>query len=105
MGQANVLDPSAVRVLKKACDEGRLRSLSSKRIVLTGIMSLSRHDMTELILALGGIVQNQVSLRTTLLVTSDKDSTSTKMNDALMLGVKVVSEEEFVASLVGPHQT
>jgi len=90
----NVLDQEAVDLLQQARSEGHLRSLGGLNFVLTGTMTLSRQDMTKLILALNGHVQNGVNSATNVLIIADTTN-STKYREASALGISIMTEIEF----------
>ncbi len=70
-------------------------TLSGKTFVLTGTLSaLSRDKAHSLIRANGGIVNNSVSSRTSYVVAGDNPGS--KFDNAKELGVKILTEEEFL---------
>ncbi len=72
--------------------------LSGKTFVLTGTLeSLSRDEAKEKIRSLGGGVSESVSKDTSYLVAGE--NTGSKYDKAVSLGVKVITEEEFLALL------
>ena len=71
---------------------------SGERVVLTGTLrELSREEAKSLILAQGGEVLSSVSSKTTILVAGEK--AGSKLTKAQKLGIKIVSEKEFLQSL------
>ncbi len=71
---------------------------SGERVVLTGTLSeLSREEAKSIILAQGGEVLSSVSSKTTILVAGEK--AGSKLTKAQKLGIKIVSEKEFLQSL------
>jgi DNA ligase (NAD+) len=61
--------------------------------VLTGTLSIPREEAAEIIRAKGGKVSGSVSAKTTYLLAGEE--AGSKLEKALKLGVKVLSEEEF----------
>jgi DNA ligase (NAD+) len=73
--------------------------ISGMQIVFTGAMTHgSRDDMEKEAKSLGAKVGKSVTGKTTLLVTGENVG-ETKMNDARNKGVKIMSEEEYLAML------
>lgn len=62
-------------------------------IVITGETSRRREEWKSIIESKGGKLNSSVSKKTTYLVTNSTDMTS-KMRDALKLGVKILTETE-----------
>ncbi len=50
----------------------------------------------------GGTIQNSVSSKTNIVVTTDPDGTTGKVNKARKLGIKIMSVEDFTAMLANP---
>ena len=71
--------------------------LSGKTIVLTGSISMSRDEAKEKIRNLGGVVSESVSKETDYVVAGE--NSGSKLSKAKGLGVKVISEQEFLALL------
>jgi DNA ligase (NAD+) len=76
------------------------RPLAGMTVCATGAMtgplaSLTRNEVNELIERLGGKASSGVSAKTSLLLTADAGSGSTKARKAAELGVEVVSPEAF----------
>jgi NAD-dependent DNA ligase len=65
-------------------------------VVFTGFRN---KDWEELIEAAGGKVGSSISGKTTLVVAVDPDENTTKLKKARALGIKIVSREQFEASL------
>jgi len=94
-----------LKILKKLKDAGlrtsggpvRPRSgpLAGKTVVITGsLKSYSRAEAEELVRSLGGSASSSVSKNTDLLVAGKEPGS--KLDKARILGVKVITEEEFV---------
>ena len=73
---------------------------TDKHFVLTGKMDRPRSYYEELIKNHGGMVSSSVSKNTDYLVMADLKSTSTKVQKARKLGVKIISPEE-LKKLIG----
>ena len=69
--------------------------LEGQTIVISGNFSISRDDMKALILAHGGKNSGSVSSRTSFLLAGEKAGPE-KLKKAESLGVKVISEDEFM---------
>lgn len=69
------------------------QSLQGINIVITGETSRRREEWKSIIESKGGKLNSSVSKKTTYLVTNSTDMTS-KMRDALKLGVKILTETE-----------
>lgn len=65
-----------------------------KRICITGTLSRKRSDIEKEIKRNGGEAVKSVSTKTDVLVCNDSSSSSSKMNKAKELGVKIISEED-----------
>jgi DNA ligase (NAD+) len=70
--------------------------LSGMIFVITGALSRPRKEVEDLIKDAGGRMGSSVSKTTSVLVTNETDSTSSKMIKAKSLGVEVWSEEKLV---------
>ena len=85
----------------KMSDENILRKsgeLSGKTFVFTGTLSsMTREQAWEKVKALGARVSNSVSSKTSYLVAGDK--TGSKLQKAEKLGVKILTEQEFLNML------
>jgi DNA ligase (NAD+) len=76
-------------------EKAKSLKLSSKTFVLTGaLMSISREDAKKKIIANGGKVASSVSENISYVVAGDKPGS--KYDDAKALGVKILSENEFL---------
>ena len=72
-----------------------LEKLRDKTFVLTGTLSsMSREDAKEKIIANGGVVVSSVSKNTDFVVVGE--SPGSKFDKAQKLGIKIISEEEFL---------
>ena len=68
--------------------------LANKTFVLTGeLSSLTRKDAENIILSLGGKTTSSVSKKTDYVVVGENPGS--KYQKAIMLGVKILSEQEF----------
>lgn len=73
--------------------------LSGKIVVFTGtLLTMERKEAQALMESLGGIVSDKISNKTDWLVVGEKPG-SVKYKKALELGVKILTEEKFVALL------
>lgn len=99
-------DKTSLNLIQKFLDNGitfykektKKTTLSGKVFVLTGtLLNLSREELKKKIIENGGKVSSSVSSKTTYVV-SGKDPGS-KYNQAKKLGVKILSEEEFIKIL------
>lgn len=77
-------------------------SLAGKSIVISGNFSVSRDEMKRLIETNGGRNSSSVSGKTDFLLAGSKPGPE-KLRKAGELGVKVISEDEFLAMLPGPR--
>jgi DNA ligase (NAD+) len=73
--------------------------LSGMILVITGALSRPRKEVEDMIKAAGGRTGSSVSKTTSVLVTNETDSTSSKMVKAKSLGVKIWSEETLYQSI------
>lgn len=71
-------------------------AIKDKIFVITGKLSRKRDDIKAEIEALGGKVTGSVSSKTNYLICNDKNSTTGKSADAKKLGIKIISEEEYL---------
>lgn len=73
--------------------------LAGKVFVITGSLEhfTNRSELKELIEAKGGKVTGTVTSKTDFLINNDVDSNSSKNKKAKELGVKIISEEDFLA--------
>lgn len=70
--------------------------LSGKSVVFTGTMSTKRSILEEMVVNAGGTTKGSVGRSTTYLVIADVNSLSTKAIAARKLGVKLISEKDFL---------
>ncbi len=85
--------------LKKEKKEGPLKGMV---FVFTGSLNCcSREQAAGIVESLGGIFSNSVTSKTTYLVVG-KDPGRTKLSKAKRLGIKTISEEEFL-EIIGKH--
>lgn len=74
--------------------------LSGMILVITGALSRPRKEVEDMIKSAGGRTGSSVSKTTSVLVTNETDSTSSKMVKAKSLGVKIWSEETLYTKLL-----
>lgn len=72
-------------------------SLTGKKLVITGTLSLPRSHFSDLITKNGGTVSDSISKNIDYLLAGD--SAGSKLEKAEKLGIKVLSEEEFYSML------
>ncbi|MCX6754255.1 MAG: NAD-dependent DNA ligase LigA [Candidatus Nomurabacteria bacterium] len=96
-------DKTNIHFIEKLIDNGvsiyheKVKSLklSGKTFVLTGTLStMSRNDAKKKIIDMGGSVASSVSSNTSYVIKGDKPGS--KYDEALALGVKVLTENEFL---------
>jgi DNA ligase (NAD+) len=88
--------------VRKIKDEGG--PLNGKKFVLTGtLMSLKRDEAEEMIEAVGGETSNAVSSKTDFVVAGENARTTTKVVEARKLGVRILSEDEFLEMVRAGH--
>ncbi len=73
--------------------------LSGKSFCFTGTMSKPRAELEEMAADAGGEVHSSVSKELTYLVVADPSSNSSKSQKAQKLGVKLISEDDFMGML------
>lgn len=85
-------------VLEKVETDENAAVLSGLTFVITGSVALfkNRNELKNLIEALGGKVTGSVTKNTDYLINNDSMSNSTKNKTAKELGVKIITEEEFM---------
>lgn len=69
--------------------------LSEKIFCITGPTFLKRDELAKIIIAKGGIYKNNITKDCTHLIVADTSKISKKINDALKLGIEIISEEQF----------
>ena len=73
--------------------------LSGMQIVITGALTRPRKEVEDLIKAAGGKLGSAVSKNTSVLVTNETETTSSKMQKARSLGVTIWSETELLSRI------
>jgi len=71
-------------------------AIKGKTFVITGKLSRKRDEIKKEIESLGGRVTGSVSSKTDYLICNDKNSTTGKSADARKLGVKIITEDEYL---------
>ena len=71
-------------------------AIQGKTFVITGKLSHKRNEIKAEIESFGGKVTGSVSSKTDYLICNDKNSTTGKSADAKRLGIKIISEEEYL---------
>lgn len=87
-----------VRIADEKTEDESLQTLSGMNFVITGSLEHyeNRSALKDEIEAKGGKVTGSVTGRTTCLINNDNASQSTKNKKARELGVRIISEEEFI---------
>jgi DNA ligase (NAD+) len=87
-----------ITVIKETVDEGS-QTLAGMNFVITGSLMHyeNRNALKDIIEAKGGKVTGSVTGKTTCLINNDTASSSTKNKKAKELGIRIISEEEFVS--------
>jgi DNA ligase (NAD+) len=83
-------------------NSGGDKPLAGKTLVITGAFSLPRSEVEKAIKSAGGKTASAVSKATSVVVTDDPASNSSKMKKARELGVLVWSEEELWKTIPRP---
>ncbi len=73
--------------------------LTGKKLAITGTLSTPRKQIQNLIIEAGGEVEKSVGKKTTHLIIDDVESTSSKAIAAKKLGIKLISEAEFLTMI------
>ncbi len=83
---------------EKTAKQDTNEALFNKTFVITGSLNhfANRGDLKELIENAGGKVSGSVSAKTDYLINNDVNSLSSKNKKALELGVKIISEDDFL---------
>ena len=86
-----------LKVETPVVEEGS-QTLSGLSFVITGSLNhfANRNDLKDIIEAMGGKVTGSVTGKTTALVNNDVTSTSSKNKKAKELGIKILSEDDFL---------
>ncbi len=94
----SVLDELLKEVKLTAAEEAKEQKFSGLTFVITGSVEKfkNRNELKDHIESLGGHVAGSVSKNTDYLINNDSMSQSTKNKTARELGVKVITEEEFL---------
>jgi DNA ligase (NAD+) len=87
-----------IKMTKETVDEGS-QTLAGMNFVITGSLMHyeNRNALKDIIEAKGGKVTGSVTGKTTCLINNDTASSSTKNKKAKELGIRIISEEEFVS--------
>jgi DNA ligase (NAD+) len=91
MKQLNDKSHTTVSIKRNAIEVSASSPLVGKTFVMTGF-----RDLESVIRNLGGKTSNKVSNSTTAVICIDKDSGTSKINDATKLGIPVLTREEFM---------
>jgi DNA ligase (NAD+) len=83
--------------IERVMDREQSGKISGKTFVLTGTISMSRDEAKEKIRNLGGVISESVSKNTDYVVVGE--NAGSKEEKAKELGVKMISEKEFLALL------
>lgn len=76
--------------------EKQVGILNGVKIAITGTMSVPRKELQNLIVKNGGDISKSVNKDTTYLLIEDVNSTSSKAQAAKKLGIKLISEKQFL---------
>ncbi len=79
----------------KMAETNKDGKLNGKKFCFTGAMENKRKDLEQMVVDNGGEVKS-VGAGLTYLVTNDNDSTTTKMMKAIKLGIKIITEKDFL---------
>jgi DNA ligase (NAD+) len=83
-----------IEIKKESKGNAENLKLKDKSFVFTGTMNMDRIKSQEIVRSLGGEVSNSVSKNTTFVVAGE--NAGSKLEKANKLGVRVISEEEFL---------
>ena len=91
-----------IAIAEEVVEEGS-QTLAGMSFVITGSLELyeNRNALRDEIEAKGGKVTGSVTGKTTCLINNDTASTSSKNKKAKELGIRIVSEEEFMREYLG----
>ena len=80
-------------------NESKGNSLAGHTFVITGSLNRfsNRDELKKTIESHGGKIAGSVSAKTSFLINNDTQSSSSKNQKAKSLGVKIISEDEFLA--------
>jgi len=70
---------------------------------ITGKLSVSRSETSDMIIRHGGTVKSSVTKNVDFLVIDDRDSSTTKAKKARSLGIKIIEEENLLRMVNGEH--
>lgn len=84
--------------IERAAHEEAVQTLAGQTFVITGGLEhfANRDELKSLIVSLGGKAAGSVSSRTSYLINNDAASNSSKNRRAKELGIKIISESEFL---------
>jgi DNA ligase (NAD+) len=101
--RAKLLDLLAELTIEKPVQSTEKQNLAGLSFVVTGslVHYASRNDLKEEIEARGGKVTGSVTGKTECLINNDVNSNSTKNKTAKELGVKILSEDDFLRTYFG----
>ncbi|MBQ6093840.1 MAG: NAD-dependent DNA ligase LigA [Lachnospiraceae bacterium] len=101
--RAKLLDLLAELTIEKPEQSTEKQNLAGLSFVVTGslVHYASRNDLKEEIEARGGKVTGSVTGKTECLINNDVNSNSTKNKTAKELGVKILSEDDFLRTYFG----
>ena len=98
-----LLSLAAELTIEKPAENTEQQNLAGLSFVVTGSLQhyASRNDLKEEIEARGGKVTGSVTSKTECLINNDVNSNSTKNKTAKELGVKILSEDDFLRTYFG----
>lgn len=103
-GKLKIFDDLIAQVeIEKSAGPAADLSLSGKTFVITGTLEHfeNRNALKAKIEELGGKVAGSVSKKTECLINNDITSASGKNKDAKALGIRIISEDDFIAEYLG----
>lgn len=92
---SDIIDVMSYLTIKPAIEGGKLANMS---FCITGSLSMNRNELIKIIEQNGGKFAS-VNKNLTYLICNDKTSTSGKSKKAADLGVKVITEDEFMTMI------